>query len=188
MSDMREIRLNPDPDLHPRLALLLAQMEDVRGDLKTQAERWEDEELDLAVVPGFLSPGELLLHIAEAEAWWLRIVLAGQGEGDPPRLSAEALIPFLQDEEGEPEAGERPLVDYLAVLDDTRAWTRDHLAGLEAADLAKEFPFTDRKGQDYRFSMAWILHHLVEHEAHHRGQLALMRRLLDTLRELPAAD
>ena len=29
-----------------------------------------------------------------------------------------------------------------------------------------------------RFTIEWILYHLIEHEAHHKGQIALMKRLL----------
>lgn len=187
MSDVRQIGLKPDPDLHPRIAMLLAQMQDVRGDLLAQAERWDDSELDRPVVPGFMNPGALLLHIAEAESWWTRIVLAGQGEGDPPSLPADALQPFVLDEEGEPVAGERPLVDYLGVLETTRNFTRDLLAGLDAESLGTEYAFRAQDGQDYAFTLEWVLHHLVEHEAHHRGQLALMRRLIDTLQQLQDA-
>lgn len=184
MSDVRNIRLSPDPDFHPRIAMLLAQMQDVRGVLLPLAERWEDDELDRPVVPGFMNPGALLLHIAESESWWLRVILAGQGEGDPPRLPGDALSPFVLDAEGEPVAGERPLKDYLAVLESTRAFTRDFLAGLDGEALGAEYTFRARDGQDFSFTLEWVLHHLVEHEAHHRGQLALLRRLVDTLQQL----
>ncbi len=186
MSEAKRIDLQPDPDLHPRLALLLAQMNEVRADLKTQAERWSDEDLDETLVPGFMSPGGLLLHIAEAEHWWLRVVLADQGEEG--QLPAESLFPFHVDENGDAVAGERPLTEYLGVLDDTRAWTRDFLVGLTAEDLTRDFPFSSKEGESYVFSVEWVLYHLVEHEAHHRGQLALISRLAEALRALPETD
>ena len=186
MSDPKRIDLPLDPELHPRIALQFAQMEDVRADLKTIAERWEDFELDEPVVPGFMNPGALLLHIAEAEHWWVRVVLAGQGEGeDDTSLPEDALSPFAIDEEGNAVAGERPMSDYLAVLDVTRTWTRDFLMGIDAEDLGRDIPMTSSEGESYIFTLEWVLHHLVEHEAHHRGQLALMRRLSNALHELP---
>jgi len=189
MSDPKRIDLQLDPDLHPRVTLQFAQLEDVRADLKTLAERWEDFELDEPVVPGFLNPGALLLHIAEAEHWWVRVVLAGQGEGEQGgSLPEEALFPFAIDEEGNAVAGEKPLSDYLVVLEVTRNWTRDFLVGLDADDLGKEYAFTATDGGEYVFTLEWVLHHLVEHEAHHRGQLALLRRLSDTLSNLPAEE
>ncbi len=186
MSEAKRIDLDREPDLHPRLALLLAQMDELRADLKTYAERWSDEDLDVTLVPGFLNPGALLLHIAEAEHWWLRVVLADQGEAG--QLPPESLFPFHVDEKGDAVAGERPLTEYLSVLDDTRVWTRDFLAGLSAEDLTRDFPFTSQEGESFIFSVEWVLYHLVEHEAHHRGQLALMYRLAEALRSMPEAD
>jgi uncharacterized damage-inducible protein DinB len=186
MSEAKRIDLTLDPELHPRLALLMAQMDEVRADLKTYAERWADEDLDEILIPGMMSPGGLLLHIAEAEHWWLRVALACQGEEG--KLPPESLFPFHVDENGDAVAGERPLTEYLGVLDDTRTWTRDFLRGLDAEDLSRDFPFSSQEGEDYVFSVEWVLYHLVEHEAHHRGQLALMHRLGEALRSMPEAD
>lgn len=180
MSEVQRIDLARDPELHPRLALLLAQMDELRTDLKTHAERWADEDLDQTLVPGFMNPGALLLHIAEAEHWWMRVVLADQGEEG--QLPPDSLFPFLVNENGDAVAGERPLTEYLTVLDDTRTWTRNFLVGLSAEDLGRDFPFTSQEGESFVFSVEWVLYHLVEHEAHHRGQLALMHRLGEALR------
>ena len=179
MAETQKVTLTLSDRLHPRVALLHAQLEAVRADLKALAGQLEPAALDQAPVPGFFSPAGLLGHIAEVESWWMQVVIEGQGDaGDPRRLSRGWCAPFAEEEGGEPVVGKRPLADYLALLDRVRAHSFEHLVTVGAQDLSRDYPYQSTSGPSYEFSLEWVLQHLVEHEAHHRGQLALMKRLL----------
>jgi uncharacterized damage-inducible protein DinB len=172
------IKLELSVDLHPRLALLLAQMDDVRRNLKKQADGVGREALESRPVAEFLTPGCLLAHIAEAEAWWVGVVLRNAGDPEKPQqLPSGWCKPFAENDDGEPIAEGQAPEAYIALLDAVRADTRSALARLSAEDLARDFDYRGRDGKDYVFSLEWVLHHLVEHEAHHRGQFALLKRL-----------
>ena len=179
MSESKRIELSSPEGLYPRLALFYAQLEDVRNSLKNYANDWTREQLEQEPVPGFFSPAALLAHCAETEAWWIQMVIEGKCVmGGPQRLSRGWCKPFEEEEGGEPVAKGQPLKTYLFLLDRMRRHTCEVLKGMGAEDLDRSFPFTDQDGQDFSFSLEWVLHHLVEHEAHHRGQFALLKRLL----------
>jgi uncharacterized damage-inducible protein DinB len=85
---------------------------------------------------------------------------------------------------GGPERGERLKADDFPTLESlTETWdkvesdTRKFLSMLEDEDLGKtiEFAIGDHKGS---MPMGELLHHAANHSVHHRGQVALLLRLL----------
>ncbi len=166
MSETKHIELVAPGGMHPRLALLFAQMEDVRGHFKSKAEGMSVEELDRNVVDGFLSPGKLLAHSAGAEEWWVKSLLQGDSN-------------WIQDPETEEVmgGGGKTVEEIFAYMDEVREHTRKVLETFDEDALAREFPYEGEEGARYTFTVEWVLHHLVEHEAHHRGQFMVLKRL-----------
>ncbi len=178
MSETQRIELAIPDGLHPRLALLYAQLEDVRNNLKGYARDWTRKQLEQEPIEGFPSPGGVLVHIAEAEAWWVQVVLQEAGDPDDPQsLPAGWCKPF-EEEDNEPVARDQAPETYLFLLDRIRRQTHELLAQLGPDDFDRAFHYSGKDGKEYSFGLEWVLHHLVEHEAHHRGQFALMKRLL----------
>jgi uncharacterized damage-inducible protein DinB len=178
VAEAERIALPETGELHPRIALLFSQMQDIQADLKKYAAGWSQEDLEREIVPGFMTPGRLLAHVAEAETWWVQVLLAGRGAGEDGHHSPPGwCAPFAEDADGDAVAEGQPLETYFELLDRVRRETHAVLKGMDAEDLSRDFPFTSREGKPYAFSLEWVLHHLCEHEAHHRGQLALMKRM-----------
>jgi uncharacterized damage-inducible protein DinB len=167
MSKTKRIELLTPGGIHPRLAVLFAQLEDVREEFKKMAVNMPMEKLDSAPVDGFMRAGQLLAHCAGAEEWWVKRLLQGDES-------------WIQDPETEEVmgAGGKSLEEILAYMDEVRAHTRRALDAMGEDDLSREFPWDDEDGTRYLFSVEWVLHHLVEHEAHHRGQFALLKRMM----------
>jgi uncharacterized damage-inducible protein DinB len=67
-----------------------------------------------------------------------------------------------------------PLADHLARLDRVRAEFHRLVSPLttEALHTPRAIPEAG-----YEISPAWTLHHLMQHEAEHRGQIATIRTL-----------
>ncbi len=151
--------------MHPRLALFFAQLEDVRKYFKKKAEGMTVEELDREPVEGVMSPGKLLAHSAGAEDWWIQGLVVGNEEG-------------IDEKEEAMGAGGKSVDELFEYMDGVRDRTRKALEGLGEADLSREFVYENEEGKRWTFTLEWILHHLVEHEAHHRGQFALLKRML----------
>lgn len=50
---------------------------------------------------------------------------------------------------------------------------------LDESFMAKEFEYTNLEGIHFRLKPSYLLHHLIEHQAHHRGQISLLLRNFD---------
>ncbi|MCW5852532.1 MAG: DinB family protein [Anaerolineae bacterium] len=116
-----------------------------------------EESLDWRPAEGEFTCAELVRHIASARR--MNVVSATLGEGVYP---------------GHDERFGISRRDLLHYLDASHAEVSNRLAGLRDDDLAE--PRVSNQGQPYP---AWnILLALVEHEVHHRAQLAMYLTLL----------
>jgi uncharacterized damage-inducible protein DinB len=93
-------------------------------------------------------PRELLAHVVLGERIWLERI-----EGEQ---RTQTFFPVLTEEE------------LLRGLEDNRRRVDD----LIPARLAEVVPFRRSSGEAYHARVVDILHHLVTHGYHHRGQLA----------------
>jgi len=58
-----------------------------------------------------------------------------------------------------------------------REQTHRTLAEFKDSDLERIFSI-ERRGETHERSLRWILHHLIDHEAQHKGQILMLKRLL----------
>lgn len=121
------------------------------------------------------SIGVLLLHLADAEDWWIREVAAGQ----PP--SEENRRRFLSQETDQygghwPEPPQLSLKDYYGILDEVRAQTLSLLRDLGSPDHVARRPGTER-----RYTLRWIITHLAQHEPYHAGQMVMLKQQYERL-------
>lgn len=120
---------------------------------------------------GSSSIGSILYHLAIIEADWLFDDILGTQETDWP----SDLFPkdvredgrHLSDFEGE------ALNDHLARLDKVREMLLDTIRNMSPDELHRT-----RERKSYHVSPAWVLHHLMQHEAEHRSQIGSVREAL----------
>lgn len=167
------IPIAPAPGFDPRIGLYFAMLEDVRERTKRYVEGLSQRQLEWYPNPKVESTGTLLVHIAAVELSWIQEDIMRQPMGE----EWKAGFPIRFDI---PQIADESLEYYIGLLDSTRAVTRDVLAGLTDADLPRAVvSLDDEENPDARqYTIEWILYHLVEHEAHHKGQIAVMKRLL----------
>jgi len=143
-----------------------------------------DGDLDWQAAPGMNTIGMLLAHVAYAEAHLVQIGIEGL-----PASDTRAVIGISEEDEGMPLApgappapalAGRPLTDFVGMLERARAHTRQVAAALTPADLAREVVRQRPDGTRRVFNVGWVFYHLIEHEAGHRGQIALLRHLRGT--------
>ena len=149
-------------------------MEEVREQLREAVSEMTKEELARRAVAGAHSIGALVLHIGEAEWWWMQCILSSH------KLTAEDRGKPFWDvlKDGEKFAGLNfTAADCLRTIDEIREQTRQTLAPFDERDFDRPFSFNLR-GTQYEYSLRWILHHLVDHEAQHKGQILMLKRLL----------
>lgn len=170
---IERVRLTAPPDAEPQLGYWIAAMDDVREDLKRSIKnKMTDDELVWQPFPGANSIGVLILHIAHTEAWWLEEMVASRPLKDDFKKT------YLFNEYGPgkpaPKAPNKPYQWYLERLDKVRTRTRKLLLKYHDKDL-DTIRYQEEGFERIEFSIRWILYHLVEHEAHHRGQINMIR-------------
>jgi uncharacterized damage-inducible protein DinB len=149
-------------------------MEEVRGQLSAAVKTVPD---DLIGKPAFLgahSIGGLVLHIGEAEWFWMQMVVSGHKLTDEDREAA--CWDILDDLERVAQRGYTAEF-CLSEIEKIRNQTRDVLFSYNDKDLERIITF-ERKGQTTEYNLRYILHHLIDHEAQHKGQIFMLKRLM----------
>lgn len=154
----------------PRVGVFWAQLEDVRRETLRYVARLEPQQLSWTPQKNVESIGTLLLHIAAVERSWI-------GEDIDRRPMGEEWMIAFPIRFGIEQIHSQPLEHFLKELARTRDETRTVLSALTDDDLSRDITPLDPGESTETYTIEWILHHLVEHEAHHRGQIALLKRL-----------
>lgn len=166
--------LHPAAGVPPEIGFYLAGMDEVREQLREAVDGISNEDIGRLAVPEAHSIGALVLHIGEAEWWWMQCVVSKHKLTD-----GDARAPFW-DVLKEPDRVANNGYTAQFCLHEAagiRAQTGDVLAGFADDDLDRVFTF-ERDGKTYDLNLRWILHHLIDHEAQHKGQILMLKRLL----------
>jgi uncharacterized damage-inducible protein DinB len=160
----RRLSLDGVEATEPEVRSWLGAMEDCRRRTLDTLEGLSEGDLDRASPSNGNSIGTLLYHIAAIEADWLFSEILEGGEPFP-----EELFPDDDREEGgrlTPVTGVSlsAHVDRLSLV---RAKLLGHLRGMDTEEFHRP-----RSLPDYDVTPVWVLHHLLQHEAEHRAQIA----------------
>lgn len=135
--------------------------------------------------PGMNTIGMLLAHIAFAEVQLVQIGLLAEAAPhaeDVVGLTGEQEgMPLAEDAPPAPAVTGRPLEFFDDLLARARAHTHRVARTLTDADMeavVRRPPRPD--GSTREFDRAWLLYHLVEHEAGHHAQVNLLKHLRRT--------
>jgi uncharacterized damage-inducible protein DinB len=119
-----------------------------------------DEQLDLRVAPSQRSAREIILHLVRVRASWFELL----GATDPEWK------PYLTwDRPGQPT---RNATEIVKGAEDTLRLLNEMLAGWTVADLAEKYE-GDWRGEPYSLTRQWVIHHVLEHDHFHGGELFL---------------
>jgi uncharacterized damage-inducible protein DinB len=147
-------------------------LEDVRRNLTKKLIGISQSELDRKIESRH-SIGSLLYHIAYVEAGWLYGEVM---EKDAWDSEIEELFPL----DGWPN-GTLVHIDgdtietHLHRLNKVRESLLSHFSSMDIEDWRRA-----RVLEEYDVTPEWVIHHLIEHEAHHRGQIfQLLREIRD---------
>ena len=127
--------------------------------------------------PEMNSIGTLITHIAESEAFWIVERIGGRP------LPPERRELYRMDLFGRPHAPQAARASgafFVGILADLRIESHEVLAGINDKDLDGKRTWNDPRRPENQevFTVRWILNHVLTHEAHHRGQIAMTRRML----------
>lgn len=152
----------------PEIGRWLWALEDTRARTKEELADVVTAMIDWQPPHGDSSIGTVLYHTALIEADWLYAEVLEQ----PYPAAVVALFPH-EDRDAERQltnvAG-LSLADHVARLDTVRSL----LLGVYQAMTLGDFRRV-RDLPDYDVTPEWVLHHLMQHEAEHRNQIAALR-------------
>ncbi|MEZ5427491.1 MAG: DinB family protein [Pyrinomonadaceae bacterium] len=167
--------LEPVAGFPREMGYYLAGMEEVRAQLRKIAADLSDEEMAAKLTPDVHSIGQLILHNAEAEWWWIECVVA-EKDLDEEEAKVKAHWDVLLDEDF---ASKNYSARFcIAEIDRVRELSKETLSKFSDADLDRFFGWNKTDGTRIEKSLRWILHHLIDHEAQHKGQILMLKRLL----------
>jgi len=153
----------------PAIGRALWLFEDARRLTRRTLEGIDPQALDWLPADADNSIGTLLYHIAIIEADWLYVEVLEQEF--PPEVVK--LFPYdVRDATGRlaPVTG-RTLDEHDALLDAIRAQLLNAFRLMSIEDFRRV-----RQMPHYDVTPEWVLHHLMQDEAEHRGQIGDLRR------------
>jgi|SRR5687767_9435558 len=130
------------------------------------------EEIARRYLPELHSIGALAMHLGECEYWYMQCIAAEKEMTE----EGQQLCHFCDTTENDVNRGYS--AEYLInTLDTISDLNREFLAGLTDDDLRKFHPRTDVT-PPRELSLRWMLQLMIDHEAHHRGQISMLKRLI----------
>ena len=171
---MRRRVLTAHPGLSTGIGYYLAGMEEVRSQIVAAVKDIPDDMIGKPAFLGAHSIGGLILHIGEAEWFWMQMVVAGHQLTEEDKKAA--CWDILDDVDAVMRNGYTTAF-CLQEVEKIRNQTRDVLFGYNDKDLERLI-YYDRNGKTTEHNLRWILHHLIDHEAQHKGQILMLKRLM----------
>jgi uncharacterized damage-inducible protein DinB len=149
-------------------------MEEVRNQVNVAVKRIPDDSIGKPAFLGAHSIGALALHIGEAEWFYMQMVVSGH------QLTEEdQQAPYwdVLDDVDKVARNGYTTEFCLKEIEKIRNQTRDVLFSYNDKDLERVISF-ERNGETTEYNLRWILHHLLDHEAQHKGQIFMLKRLM----------
>jgi uncharacterized damage-inducible protein DinB len=141
-----------------------------RATVLIKAEGLSKEQLNRQLPPSELTLAKLLKHLALVEDSWFTERFAGRPEVEP-----WASAPFDDDPDWEFHTAHEDEPDSLRTLyEAAAARSRDITASAALTDLSAE-----RFADGSRYSLRWLLLHMIEETARHAGHADLLREAVD---------
>jgi uncharacterized damage-inducible protein DinB len=174
VSNMPRKTLNPIPGFTTEIGFYLGGMEEVREQLREAVEGMSDVHIGRPAISDAHAIGALVLHIGEAEWYWMQCVVSGHRVTEEIRCAPYWDV--LEDPQGFSDKSYSAEF-CLNEIKKVREQTYETLAAFKDSDLERIFSI-ERDGETHERSLRWILHHLIDHEAQHKGQILMLKRLL----------
>lgn len=168
----REI-LEPMPGVSREIGFYLSGMEETRAQLRDAVADLTSEELARKILPTAHQIGNLILHIGEAEASWIHSRIAERELSE----AEKKFVHWCDTTETDFASKNYTAKDCIEKIDEISRMSREILARCGDDDLEKIF-VVDRPDRKLEISLRSILRHLADHEATHKGQILMLKRLL----------
>jgi uncharacterized damage-inducible protein DinB len=160
-------------------ASFYAQLEDQARILRESIQGMSAQELEWQPERGMNTIGMLLVHNAIVDVFWTQLGILGIKETDSVPILGIGMdddgLPLAADAEGPANLKGKPLAFYEDLLNRGRAYVKEAWSKVSDADMDRELTRDRPDGSKRIVSVRWVMYHVVEHYAGHRGQIQLLR-------------
>jgi len=161
----------PVSEMEPQLGMLLSMLDEGTrewrgefeelGELSTEAITWQPFSDSHSI-------GGLLLHIMEVEAFWIHEIAQKKSLTEDELNALVADLTNVDDVKWRTPPAES-MVWYWDQFEQVRVRSREIIQNFTDPHLLCALPSLNRE-----YSLRWILHHVVAHEAYHGGQAVFL--------------
>lgn len=144
---------------------MISMLDNLKGRVERNVSDLDQKSTDFLLDDNANSPGAIIYHLAATEAYYQVYTFEGRGFTKDEAEKWETALNL--GDKARQEFKDKPIRFYLDIYDDVRAKTK---ALLKTKDDAW---FKEDNGS---MSNHWAWFHVMEHQANHMGQLALIRK------------
>ncbi len=166
------VNLLPTPGFSREIGLFLASLEIIRQEWREAVRDLSKTELAAKILPDVQPIGTIIVHLAEAEYFWIQEIISG-------REMTEEIKNLLHHDLWFKDFGAEDLdaVYCIKTVEKIHKLTRERLSKFNDDDLEHLF-IRKSKDKESHYSLRWIFTHLLDHEGTHKGQILMIKRLI----------
>jgi len=155
---------------------LVAFLDYHRDTLRMKTAGLDQEQLAQPLAPSTMTLGGLLKHLALVEDDWFSVVLMGNDDGEPWRSVDWDADPDWEWRTAADDSPEELLALFDDAVESSNRITQEVLAedGLDRLSARES-----RRQEEQKFSLRWIIVHMIEEYARHNGHADLLREAID---------
>jgi uncharacterized damage-inducible protein DinB len=160
---------------NPQIALFKWMLEDIRKVTLEGVSHLTKEQLFTPPIEGEYPIGAYLMHLCEADIGWLQVISGNQVNNEIKKKSYYGIWYDVPKEKFAPPTEPPEVNEYLEALELTRKMFSDFISTIKDSELEENVVWKGRSGERSK-SNKWIIYHIIEHEAHTRGQMFMLIR------------
>lgn len=163
-----QYKITPAEGYSPQVGIMVDMLEDLKDRITARVEQLDQEQTDFLIDDKANSIGAMIMHLAATEVYYQVETLEGR------RMTKEEADFWAHGSnlgaDGRAHLKGKPISYYLDLWDEVRSKT---LAGLREKDDAWFAAEADEGMNNH-----WVWFHVMEHQANHMGQIALVMNRL----------
>jgi uncharacterized damage-inducible protein DinB len=160
---------------NPQIALMKWMLEDIRKVTLEGVSHLTKEQLFTPPIEGEYPIGAYLMHLCEADIGWLQVISGTKVDKEIKKKSYYNAWYDVPKENYNPPKKPPEVKEYLEALQETRKLFLDFISTIKDSEL-EDLVTRKRKDREEKLSKKWIIYHILEHEAHTRGQMFMLIR------------
>ena len=158
----------------PQMGALVSMMDDLKGRVTSIVKDLDQEGTDFLLDDDANRIGALIFHLAATEKYYQEATFY-DATMDTVEFAEWWTALRLGDEAREEFVG-KPISFYLEKWDEARAKTKEVLKTKDDQWLLEP---RDAWGDDIEYNYYWAWYHVMEHQANHMGQMALITKRIE---------